>query len=108
MSKLSKPSEPAAEYLYAVVGGLWDERFIDRVRLLKRSPLTLRVESGPAVGHKRIISYDECHRKGIVGSPHVAVIEWRDRLKKQRDEMIDELKQIEKVLAGPDPEEDFE
>jgi hypothetical protein len=104
-----KKTEPAPEYLYRVVGDLWDPvRYIGRVQLLKRSENTCKVESGSASGHKRVISYDEMRRIGLVGSTRVAVIEWRMRLKKQHDDLIDELKQIEKVLAGPDPEEDFE
>lgn len=105
---MKKPAEPAPEYLYAVVGSLWDTRFVDRVRLLKRSANTYKVESGPASGHRRVIGYEEGRRIGLVGSSHVAIIEWRAKLKKQRDDLIDEITQIEKVLAGPDPEEDFE
>lgn len=110
---MKKPAEPApktvppVEYLYAVVGDLWGTLRIDRVRLLKRTATMCKVERGAATGYNTNISYDDARRRGIVGSARVAVIEWRARLKKQRDALIDELAQIEKVLAGPDPKENF-
>lgn len=50
---------------------------------------------------------ENAQRRGIVGSAHVAIIEWREHLKKRRDELLEELAQVKKVLKGPDPEENF-
>ena len=80
---------------------------VNRARILKRTPNGMKMDRAYAIGFNAMISYEDARRRGIVGSSRVAVIEWRARLKKQRDEMIDELAQIERVLAGPDPEENF-
>ena len=104
---------PEPEYLYAVVGDIWDEDKprVARTRILKRTPGGLKMErsfvSGSTAAGGTFISFENCRRRGIVGSAHVAIIEWRERLKKRRDELLEELAQVEKVLKGPDPEEDF-
>ena len=103
----SKPAGPAAEYLYTVSGDIWNGVSVVRARILKRTPNGMKVERGRAVGINAVISYEDARRRGIVGSAYVAVIEWRAKLKKTRDEMIDELAQIEKMLKGPDPKENF-
>lgn len=96
------------EYLYTVVGDLWDPPYtVKRTRLLKRRSNSFEVEGGEASEYKRIIKPHDMRRMGLVGSVHVAVLEWRAKMKKRRDELVDELVLVEKALAGPDPEEDF-
>ena len=104
---VKKPVEPAPEYLYTIVGDVWNGQRVERARILKRTPNGMKVEHATSIGFNAVISYEDARRRGIVGSAHVAVIEWRAKLKKQRNELIDELAQIEKVLKGPDPKENF-
>lgn len=103
----NKPA-PEPEYLYAVLGDIWNSRRVARARILKRTANSVWTERGHAVGFNARISFDECRRRGITGSAHAAIIEWRAQLKKKRDELLDEIAQIEKVLARPDPKVDFE
>jgi len=111
MRQPSKPAEPASEHLYAVVGDIWSTPSVERARILKRTPSGLKMErsfvSGSTAVGGTFISFEDCRRRRIVGSAHVAIIEWRSMLKKRRDELLEELAQVEKVLKGPDPEEDF-
>lgn len=98
---------PEPEYVYAVTGDVWNGQCVDRARILKRTANGIKLVRGHAVGVNIAASFAECRRRGIAGSAHVAVAEWRAKLKKRRDELIDELAQIEKVLKGPDPKENF-